>query len=67
MEPECILPTSDDSILIEIGSSKFFAQEWDFYSDGEIAVAYDKGAWGVDIKLVKATIEDMIKHLEVTK
>ena len=62
LAPDWVEPTSDDSIMLEVKVGEVL-QEWDFYSDGIVAVLYEKDGEAVECKLVKPEEGAMSRHM----
>jgi hypothetical protein len=62
LAPDWVEPTSDDSIMLEVKVGEVL-QEWDFYSDGIVAVLYEKDGEAVECKLVKPEVGAMSRHV----
>ena len=62
LAPDWVEPTSDDSIMLEVKVGKVL-QEWDFYSDGIVAVLYEKDGEAVKCKLVEPEEGAISQHV----
>ena len=62
LAPDWVEPTSDDSIMLEVKVGEVL-QEWDFYSDGIVAVLYEKDGEAMECTLVESEVVAMSQHL----
>ena len=62
LSPEWVEPTSDDSIMLEVKVGEII-QEWDFYSDGEVAVLYEKDGEAVECRMVEPKAWELSRHV----
>jgi len=62
LQPDWVEPTSDDSIMLEVKVGGFL-QEWDFYSDGDVAVLYELENGRNECHLVKPEVWELASYL----
>ncbi len=60
--PDWAEPTSDDSIMLEVKVNDIL-EEWDFYSDGDVAVLHEWPNGRTECRMVQPTIPQMMAHL----
>jgi hypothetical protein len=62
LTPDWVEPTSDDSIMLKVKVGDIL-QEWDFYSDGDVAVLYEKDGQAVECRMVEPKAWEMSRHV----
>ena len=62
LNPDWVEPSSDDSILLEVTVGGV-VQEWDFFSDGKVAVLYEKNGEVIDCLMVEPEVWQMSHHV----
>lgn len=62
LKPDWVEPTSDDSIMLEVKVGGLL-QEWDFYSDGDVAVLYELENRQDECHLVKPEVWEFARFL----
>jgi len=60
--PDWVEPTSDNSIMLEVRVGTAL-EEWDFYSDGEVAVMFEWEDGREESHMVKPTDEELAMFL----
>lgn len=60
--PAWVEPTSDDSIMLEVRVGNVL-EEWDFYSDGDVAVLHELPSGTTECRMVKPAAWEMTAQL----